>query len=149
MQKFRLKFSTPVAKEDLKIIFKDGNKKLHEILAPREDFLKALRYFQRQSIEINQTKLIYIEEDMPFEIFSTFISTIGTKEIDIDENNIEKLHYLSCKYEYNELRERISSFLEERPDIIQIIDDFSQTSSSDQIDIEKEEIISKNLDISI
>lgn len=126
MQKFRLKFSTPVAKEDLKIIFKDGNKKLHEILAPREDFLKALRYFQRQSIEINQTKLIYIEEDMPFEIFSTFISTIGTNEIDIDENNIEKLYYLSCKYEYNELRERISSFLEERPDIIQIIDDFSK-----------------------
>ena len=45
MQKFRLKISKPVAKEDLKIIFKDGDKKLHEVLAPKDDFLKSFSLF--------------------------------------------------------------------------------------------------------
>lgn len=47
---------------------KDSTNNLHELKSNKDDFLKSLRYFQKRSNEINLTHLIYIEEDIVFEL---------------------------------------------------------------------------------
>lgn len=99
--------------------------------------------------------IIYIEEDIEFDIFQKFISSIETQEIDLNENNYESLYYLSNKYEYLELQNEIKTFMNTRPDLKKIIDDYSNSFKNEKtanfysIDIMKEEIIAKNLDSSI
>lgn len=50
---------------------------------------------------------------------------------------------MSIKYGYSELHQVVEKFCSERPDIIQIVDEYLV----DQIDFEKEEQISMHLDI--
>lgn len=150
----KVKIPKTKAKADLKIIYK-GKNTLHELIASKDDIIKSLRYYENKRNEINLLNIIYIEEDIEFDIFQKFISSIETQEIDLNENNYESLYYLSNKYEYLELQNEIKTFMNTRPDLKKIIDDYSnslkneKTANSYSIDIMKEEIIAKNLDASI
>ncbi|KAK8865042.1 hypothetical protein M9Y10_010572 [Tritrichomonas musculus] len=98
--------------------------------------------------------LIYIEENISFDVFEQFISSINMKEIEITDNNYEAFYYLSCKYKFPELKKEIKDFIKIRPDIETIIKHLSQSGNSkpktaDQPDFLTEEIIAKNLDFSI
>ncbi|KAK8900555.1 hypothetical protein M9Y10_002882 [Tritrichomonas musculus] len=146
MKNFKLKILPIGIQNDLTIIYKEKENKLHEIKVSKSDFLHTLRYFQSRINEINKTKNIFIQEDINFDIFETFISSISTKEIEINENNYKDYYYLSHKYEYIELETQIKEFILKRPDLFHIIDGILQ-EGEDNIDYIKEEIISKNLDV--
>ena len=153
---FTLNIPLIKVENDLTIIYKDGESKLHELKTPKDDLLKALRYFHKRRNEISLINLIYIEENIIFDIFEQFISTIATKKIEINENNYQSYNHLSCKYEFIELQKEIESFIRTRPDINAIINDLiisknaessqqknSQQKTVDQADFIKEEIIAK------
>ncbi|KAK8883599.1 hypothetical protein M9Y10_042693 [Tritrichomonas musculus] len=150
----KVKIPKTKAKADLKIIYK-GKNTLHELITSKDDIIKSLRYYENKRNEINLLNIIYIEEDIEFDIFQKFISSIETQEIDLNENNYESLYYLSNKYEYLELQNEIKTFMNTRPDLKKIIDDYSNSFKNEKtanfysIDIMKEEIIAKNLDASI
>lgn len=97
--------------------------------------------------------MIYIQDNIDYNIFENFIFSINTKEIFLDETNYENYYELSCRYEYQELRERIETFIATRPDIFPTIDQLSQEnatqnhSSHKKMDYLKEEIIAKHLEI--
>ena len=78
MQDFYLKIPPIGSKKDLTIIYKEGKDHFHEIKTSADDILKALRYFGKKSNEIIQTKLIYIQEDIKFDLFESFIASINT-----------------------------------------------------------------------
>lgn len=150
MQDYTLKISKSIPIKDLTIIYKDSSQNLHEIKASMDDILKSLRYFQKKSKEISQMHIIYVEENISFELFQCFISSITSNEIKINDSNYEKLYYLSCKYEYEELRKEIENFINTRPDICSLFNQISEKENSQlQFDEQKEELIAKNLDISI
>lgn len=150
----KVKIPKTKAKADLKIIYK-GKNTLHELITSKDDIIKSLRYYENKRNEINLLNIIYIEEDIEFDIFQKFISSIETQEIDLNENNYESLYYLSNKYEYLELQNEIKTFMNTRPDLKKIIDDYSNSFKNEKtanfysINIMKEEIIAKNLDASI
>lgn len=168
MKKFKLKIPS-VEIKDLTIIYKEGEDKLHEIKTSKKEVLANLHFFESRSNEINLTNMIYIEENVPFSLFSDFISSIHTKEIEIDENNYESYLYLSNKYQFYELQEEIKQFSESRPDIKSIIEDLKKSvklmnqdnciqpqiqynddqTENHQINSMREEMIAKNLDICI
>lgn len=125
MQNFKITIPSTQAQNDLTIIYKDNEGKLHELFARRNKLLKYLLFFQPKRKEIDQTKLIYTQENISFDIFSNFINSMATKEIDINNNNYEQYHSLSCKYQYNELKYQIEQFMSNRPDINLIIDQLS------------------------
>lgn len=159
MKSFNLKISQIGVKKELKIIYEDGKNCLHKMNVSKDDILGKLRYYEKMRNEINQTNVIYIHEDIDFDIFAKFISSIATQEIDIDEKNYELYYYLSQKYEYEELQQELDNFIQERSDISSVIAEISSRpeslskseneSMNSQINIEKEELISKNLDICI
>ena len=166
MNRFKIKIKPSAKIADLTIIYKEGKDKLHEIKTSKKDILANLHYFEQRKKEIDITNMIYIEENIPFEIFSEFISSILTKEADIDETNYEAYLYLCDKYGFSELQEEIQQFSKLRPDIKSIADELSKlikkSSSNDndqsnsqeneenyQINFSREEIIAKNLDICI
>lgn len=143
-------------KRNLTIVYEDDENKLHKIKAPKDDFLKKLEYFQSKQNEINQTDLVYIQENISIDLFTKFISSLTTSEIDINEENYEQCLYLCHKYGYKLLEAELKSFIEERPDISNIIDSIllntnQKESQSEAVffDQEKEELIAKHLDISI
>lgn len=166
MNRFKIKIKPSAKIADLTIIYKEGKDKLHEIKTSKKDILANLHYFEQRKKEIDITNMIYIEENIPFEIFSEFISSILTKEADIDETNYEAYLYLCDKYGFSELQEEIQQFSKLRPDIKSIADELSKSikksSNNDndqsnsqeneenyQINFSREEIIAKNLDICI
>lgn len=154
MKSFNLKIRPNKEKNDLTIIYKEGENNFHEIKTSKKEILQTLRYYQKKSNEINQMGLLYIQENIPFNIFQRFISSVITQEINIDESNYDSFLYLSRKYEYEELQREIEDFIKERPDICSLVDDLTTTKNDDS-DLQsseneiKEEIIAKNLDISI
>lgn len=97
--------------KDLKIIYKEIKKELHEIEVSRDDLIKNLGYFKKKQNEINYQSVIYIEEDISFDNFQEFISSIEKSEITLNDNNYQPLFYLSCKYEYDVLRNEIEKFM--------------------------------------
>lgn len=147
MQSFKQKVLPMDTQDDLTIIYKEKGNKLHEIKTSQNDFLHALRYFQPQINEINKTKVIFIQEDISIDIFKSFISSISTKEIEINDDNYNDFYNLSHKYEYIELKTQIQEFIIKRPDLFHIIEDISQKTQVKVNDHVKEEIISKNLDV--
>ena len=154
MKSFKLEIPNTAPKNDLTIIYESGKDNLHKITTSKDDFLRTLHYFESRSFEIDQTKLVYIQEDIDFDIFNDFISSIQTKNILINDSNYESYYYLSNKYEYTSLKEQIEKFITTRPDIVSIIDLISPDTKSinqdtEPIDFAKEELISKNLDCCI
>ena len=77
----------------------------------KDSIFGSLRYFQRKSNEINITNLIYIEENVPFDLFEAFILSTSSDELDINDSNYEKFYYFACKYEYQELKDEIEKFI--------------------------------------
>ena len=150
MQDYKLKISKNVSSKDLTIIYKDSKHNLHELKASKDDILRSLQYFRKKLNEINQLHVIYIEENISFDLFESFISSITTDEIVINDSNYEKFYYLSCKYEYEALRKEIEHFIATRPDIHSILDQMKEKCEQTyQIESDKEELIAKNLDFSI
>ena len=144
MKSFNLKIPSTEPEEDLSIIYKEGKKEIREFKVISNEFFKSLRFFQKKRHEIEETKLICISEDINSEIFSNFITSIRTKEININDDNYQQYYYLSNKYEYTEMKKQIELFIEERPDVISIVKEISIRPNN-----QKEEIVSKNLDIAI
>lgn len=144
MKSFKRKIPSVPAKSDLKIIYEDDQNKIHQFLVQKDEFLKKLRYFQDRKNEINETGGIYIHDSINHNHFQAFISALEKEEVEINNDNYEDLYNLSQKYQYNELLDIIKEFIEQRPDICETIDNLSQNES--QIDLLKEEQISKNLD---
>ena len=124
-QSHKLKIKKPFPKKDLTIIYKESTNNLHEIKICKDSILGSLRYFQKKSNEIAQTSLIYIEEDIPFDLFQSFISSTETNEIEIYDLNYQKFYYLSTKYEYEELRQEIEDFINTRPDVQSVLNECS------------------------
>lgn len=149
MNDFKVKIRKTEEKRDLTIIYKDDKRELHEIQVYKENFLKALGYFTKKRNEINYQSMIYIEENISFELFNDFISSIETSEVSLNDSNYEQYLYLSQKYEYNDLRREIEEFIGNRPDVKSTINDLVFSQKVDSIDYAKETIIAKNLDISI
>lgn len=160
MRKLKIQIPSVEANKDLRIIYKGEEGDLHEFFVSKEEFLKKLRHFQSRANEINQTNLVFIQEDISFCIFEGLITSITTQEVEIDDNNYQDYYYLWPKYEYKELKNQIDKFIKERPDITAIIDDLSNPSKNDDninsnslieksINAEKEELIAKNIDIAI
>ncbi|KAK8852346.1 hypothetical protein M9Y10_017320 [Tritrichomonas musculus] len=149
MQGLKLKILPIGDQEDLTIIFEDKEGSLHKIKTSKEEFLGKLRYFKQKANEIHHTNAIYIKEDVKYDIFANFINSIKTHEIEVDDSNYEHYYKLSQKYEYAELLALIQNFIENRPDINRIIEEYSNNSEDSEPNFEKEEILSKNLDFSI
>lgn len=150
MQNHKIKIQKNGKKQDLTIIYKESEDNIHEMKAFKDSIFESLRYFQRKSNEINPTNLIFIEENIPFDLFKSFILSTSSDEIDINDSNYEKIYYLSCKYEYQELKDEIEKFINTRPDIQNVISQIiNANDDSEKVDSIKEELISKNLDISI
>lgn len=141
----------PKDKNDLTVIYKESENHLFEFKTSKEELLNALNFFGKKRNEINITKLIYVEEDIDFDIFKMFISSISSKELEINDENFESFYYLSKKYEYEELKEQIEQFLSNRPDVTKILDDISKQTDLVNFSIEPiiADLISKNIDISI
>lgn len=144
MKSIKRKIPSAPAKSDLKIIYEDDQNKIHQFLVQKNEFLKKLRYFQDRKKEINETGGIYIHDSINYNHFQAFISALEREEVEINNDNYEDLYNLSQKYQYIELLDIIKEFVEQRPDICETIDNLSQNES--QIDLLKEEQISKNLD---
>lgn len=136
---------------DLTIIYKgeemNENQRFEtitEIKTSKEEFIRKLRYFKQRFYEISQKNEIYIHDIYPVEVFKTFISTLTTNKIILNENNYLYLKELSSKYGYQELLSAVERFSQERPDIKNIVDKFS-----DKIEIDSDLIreMAKHLDI--
>lgn len=155
MKSVQLRIPSIKVEKDLTIIYKKGKNELHELKTSKDELLKTLRYFKLKSNEINQMHLIYIQEDIEYDIFENFISSISTKIIDINDSNYESYYYLSCKYEYNELRDEIEEFIQKNlndsvvHDLIQQSNDPLKNEQYPILNPLKEELIAKNLDYSI
>ncbi|KAK8844222.1 hypothetical protein M9Y10_024428 [Tritrichomonas musculus] len=153
MQDFNINIPSVDVQNDLTIIYKDGEGQLFEIKTSKDEFVRSLRYFQNQFNEINRTKLIYIQENIKFDIFDKFVSSTNTKQISLNESNYDIYYKLSHKYGYEELTKQIEDFISKRPDIVSIIDELSsitnKTDKEQSTDNLKEEIVAKNLDICI
>lgn len=149
MENFELKILQIGGQSNLTIIYKEKQANLHEIKTSEDDVLRALLYYQNKRNEIKLMNLIYIEEDISFDIFNAFISSIKTKEIVINKNNYKSLLYLSDKYQFYELQDIISESMQSMPNIDSFIKDINISFSESQFDKSKEEIIAKNLDTCI
>ena len=97
MKNFKIDIPPVGLKNDLTIIYKDWNNQLYKLKTPKDEFLKSLRYFQRQSNEINRNNIIYIQENVKFDIFENFVSSICSKQILLNEENYEIYYKLSYK----------------------------------------------------
>ncbi|KAK8847921.1 hypothetical protein M9Y10_018969 [Tritrichomonas musculus] len=128
----------------LTIIYKEKESNVYELKVSKFDLLKNLQYFYKKRYEIDSTNLIYIQENIKFDIFKNFISSMKTKEIMINDDNFQEYKYLSNKYEYDSLAKVINQYEDNQPDVQSII---SNLQNNDSIDYQKEEIMSKNLDI--
>lgn len=135
---------------DFTIIYKGKEEKegqaiepIVEIKTSKYDFFRKLRYFKSKAYEFNRIDEIFIHDIYSIDIFKLFISAITAKKIHLTGNNYSDLYKLSSKYQYCELQQQIDAFSQNRPDIQQIIDNYS----FDEIDSSKEEKLSKNLDI--
>ena len=95
MNEIKVKIGKKDKKKDLTIIYKETGKCLHEIKTTKESILNSLGYFVKQLNEINYQNMIFIEEDIPYEIFNNFILSIETSEITLNENNYQQYFYLS------------------------------------------------------
>lgn len=135
--------------DDLTIIYKEKGKKTYEIQIEENEFFKYLRYFKERRIEILQTKNIFIQDDIDTKIFESFISSIQTKEININDNNYKQLYHLSNKYGYEELKKQIEQFIKERPDLNSIIEEISTNQNESKSTRNKEYLVAKNLDLCI
>lgn len=145
------KLIIPLTESDdmLTIIYKEKGKTTQEIQIKENEFFKCLRYFKERRIEIMQTKIIFIHDDINTDLFFDFLSSIQTKEINIKDENYKQLYQLSNKYGYEELKKQIELFMEKRPDITSIIEEISTNQDESNIIESKENIITKNLDLCI
>ena len=137
-------------RKDFTIIYKgkednEGKiiEKIEEIRTSKEELLRKLRYFKRQSLEINQMNEIFIHDSYYVKFFKEFINSLETHKIEVNEHNYSQISELSRKYEYEELEEKLATFSRTRPDL-QIILESTKTS---KLDSAKEEKLLKNLDI--
>ena len=143
-----LKIPQDENQNDLTIIYKEEGSNIFELKTSKDDLLHNLHFFKNMRYEIDKMNLIYIQEDIKFDIFRNFILSIKTKEIPINENNFQYYHYLSTKYGYDLLTKEINKFASSRPDICSTIDQLLNNEEEEEIiDSHKEEILSKNLDI--
>ena len=117
----------------------------------KEALLLKLKYFNQRYNELFITNELFIHDQYETAIFKSFIESIISSVININQNNISKYYELSCKYEYLDLQQRIEKFNQERPDLLEAADQLS--NSVDQVNKEqhevishKEELIAKNLD---
>lgn len=58
----------------LTIIYKEKGKTAQEIQIKENEFFKYLRYFKERRIEIMQTKIIFIHDDISTDLFFDFLS---------------------------------------------------------------------------
>lgn len=153
MESFDLEIKEKKKAEDFTIIYKgpnmqknDTTETIKEIKTIKEDFFGKLRYFKPKVNEFKQINEIYIHDIYPVDIFEEFIQSIQTFHIRLNPDNFESFYNLSKKYEFEELQEELDQYSKDRPDLKQIITKMT-VKNDDQIDSQKEEIISKHLDI--
>lgn len=134
--KYSITIPQTKSENDLTIIYKRGRDELHELKSSKVEFFRTLRYFNQKK----QTDLIYIQENVSFEIFEKFILSIIDKKVEIEEDCIPQLYYLCKKYEYEEFLSKIEEITKDKPNIL---------TNSSYKEMNKEEIISKNIEKSI
>ena len=150
MSKYEINIPKIEIKKDLTIIYKGRKEReghifesIEEYQTSKEEFLRKLRYFKRKSTEINQMNEIFIHDEYSHSIFKTFINSIESDKIEINDDNYDSINSLSQKYEYLELTNELSKFKKTRPDIVEIINQKDQN----RFNSEQEEKLSKHLDI--
>lgn len=138
------------SKEDFIIKYEDSNNQLHDITVPFDNIVSSINYFQKRSKEIHEMKSIYIHEYISFDFFNEFIKSAQTHKIIIDENNYRIFSYLSKKYEYVVLYEKICEYEQKLPQINKLIDELTAPNiDNEKYNNEIEELISQNLDTSL
>lgn len=152
MKSFKVKIPPTKAENDLLIIYKRGKNEFHELKTSKDDFYKSLRYYHPN--ETKQNDLIYIQDNIPFDIFEKFISSITSKEVEINEKNLSQFFYLCQKYEYEEFRGEIEKIMQKEPNSHLFTEQIkamalNDLNSNELDESKKEEIIARNLDISI
>lgn len=123
---------------------------LVEIKTSKNELIKKLGYFKQKSSELQHINEMYIHDIFHVDVFQEFIDSIKSKHIKINQNNCHELFELSLKYEYKEIMGKVQDFIQKRPDIKNLIDNFlNENNNDDELsdDPLKEEIISKNLDV--
>lgn len=135
---------------DFTIFYKGKEEKDERIIEPiveiktsKNDFFRKLRYFKNKIYEFISINEIFIHDIFPVETFEEFINSLKTNKIRLNENNYLDLYKLSSKYQYYELQQKIDSFSKSRPDIQNIINNYS----FEELDSLKEEKFAENLDI--
>ena len=153
MESFDLESKEKKKAEDFTIIYKGPNMRkndttetIKEIKTIKEDFFGKLRYFKPKANEFKQINEIYIHDIYPVDIFEEFIQSIQTFHIKLNPDNFESFYNLSKKYEFEELQEELDQYSKDRPDLKQLITKMT-VKNDDQINSQKEEIISKHLDV--
>lgn len=138
---------------DFTIIYKGrGNNKIQEIKTSKDELIRRLRYFKKKIREIEPINEYYIHDEFDSDLFKEFIKTLEHKEIKVNEHNYFEIYKLSQKYEFIELQAKIEEFIEQRPDLENIIESMikdqqnNKNKSESMIDLEKEKIISQHLD---
>lgn len=132
MENIQLKIPEITYKNDFTIIYKgkeeqDGRitEPIVEIQTSKDELIRKLRYFKNKAFEINQMNEILIHDKYPISVFKEFINTVKTNIININESNYTYFYELSSKYEYNELQKEIEAFSQKRPDVQNIVNEYS------------------------
>lgn len=144
MKSFNVQIPQEVHEKDMTIIYKDGNDKLNEIKANKEDIVKSFTKFKKQQKGEGVSNVIYIEEKLPFDIFNNFINVIYSHKLELNESNYRSYLYLSEKYENEEVQQIVKKFIDELPKTTN-----SEENKQAEIENDKEEILAQNLDICI
>ena len=121
MRNFHISIPQIDIEKDLTIIYKKGESDFHELKTLKDIFYRTLRSFKRKNNENLHSDIIYIQENVEFEIFNKFILSIIDKNIEIKEDEITDFLYLSQKYEYKELSEKIEEIIKEHPELFSFI----------------------------
>ena len=149
MESCELHIPGTVFKNDFAIIYKrSGKDELGEIKTSKEEFIRKLRYFNNKS-EIKQQDELFIHDKYPLNVFRDFILSIKTNTVNIDSANCYYFYELSSKYQYYELQEEVSKFIQARPDLRNLINQLSnqeEEEEENELNSKKEEIIAQNLD---
>lgn len=130
---------------DFTIIYKGREEKIIEIRASRDELVRRIQFFKKQINEIKHINEYYIHDEFDTKTFYEFINSLNTKQIVINDKNYFEFLKLSQKYEYKEIQEIVQEFIKERPDLTNIINQIAE-NGTENIDFEKEKIISQHLD---
>lgn len=149
MEKIKIDIPEIKFENDFTIIYKGQDEEIIEIKTSRDEMMRKLRYFKKKINELKYVNEYYIHDEFHSNVFKEFIKSVQENSVELNEKNYLDFYKMSQKYEFFELKESIENFISNRPDLhlmISHLSDENNVQNQENIDEEKEKIISKNLD---